>query len=151
MRRVPSLAVLFFTLSVFPLILRSQSTNASLSDRVTDPAKARIVGAKVAAVNAGTNIRGEATTNAPGEYYLPNLTPGKYFARGRKAWFQKADQAGRAPARARMLWRSTSKCRSAPRRKASPSRRRASARYLRRDREHLVRMADKLKIPPART
>ena len=35
--------------------LRAQSTNASLTGRVTDPAKALIVDAKVVAINAGLN------------------------------------------------------------------------------------------------
>jgi YD repeat-containing protein len=56
-----------------PSVLRAQSTNGSISGRVTDPSHAVIAGANVAAVNAGTNFRYETTTNNSGEYYLTNL------------------------------------------------------------------------------
>jgi len=68
-----SLAFLF--LASFTSVLRAQSTNASLSGRVTDPSKALIVDAKVAAISADTNVRYETTTNGSGEYYLANLPP----------------------------------------------------------------------------
>jgi len=50
-----------------------QSTNASLTGRVTDPSKALVAGARIAAISAGTNLRYEAATNGSGEYTLPNL------------------------------------------------------------------------------
>jgi hypothetical protein len=59
-------------------ILRAQSTNASITGRVTDPSKALIAGAKVAAVSSGTSFRYESATNGSGEYYLTNLPPGSY-------------------------------------------------------------------------
>jgi len=74
---------------LFPLILRPQSTNASLSGRVTDPSKARIAGGQVVAINAGTNIRDGTTTNGAGEYYLPNLTPGTYLIEVEKPGFKR--------------------------------------------------------------
>ena len=55
--------------------LRAQSTNASLTGRVTDPSKALIVDAKIAAISATTNVRYETKTNGSGEYYLANLPP----------------------------------------------------------------------------
>ena len=89
MRRVPSLVVLFFFLFSFPFILQAQSTNASLSGRVTDPSKARVAGARVSAINVATNIRQEVTTNTSGEYYLLNLAPGTYVIEVEKPGFQK--------------------------------------------------------------
>lgn len=77
-RRVRSLVVLFFILLLFSLILRAQSPNAFLTRRVANSSKARIVGAKVTAISAGTNIRDEVTSNASGEHCLPNLAPGIY-------------------------------------------------------------------------
>src|ERR1700683_3367010 len=59
-------------------ILHAQSTNASITGRVTDPSKALIVGAKVAAISAGTNFRNETATNGSGKYHLTNLLPGDY-------------------------------------------------------------------------
>ncbi len=70
-------------------MLCAQSTNASLAGRVTDPSKARIAGAKVVAINAGTNISNEATTNAAGEYYLRSLVPGTYRIEVEKPGFKK--------------------------------------------------------------
>jgi Carboxypeptidase regulatory-like domain len=89
--RVSSLVVLFFIFfSLFlPLILPAQTTNASLTGRVTDPLKARIADAKVAAINVATNTRVEVTTNAVGEYYLPSLLPGTYRIEAEKAGFKK--------------------------------------------------------------
>jgi hypothetical protein len=53
MRRVLAL-MLFVSCSG---VVRAQSTNASISGRVTDPTGAVIVGAQVAAINTGTNFR----------------------------------------------------------------------------------------------
>ena len=87
MPRVPLVALLFFF--SFSSILRAQSTSASLAGRVTDPSKARITGAKVVAINAGTNVSDEATTNAAGEYYLRSLLPGTYRIEVGKPGFRK--------------------------------------------------------------
>jgi len=70
-------------------ILRAQSTNASITGRVTDPSKALIVGANVAAVSSGTRFRYEGVTNASGEYYLTNLPPGSYRLEIEKTGFKK--------------------------------------------------------------
>jgi hypothetical protein len=53
---VHNLAFAFVFSFVLPYA-NAQSTNASLTGRVTDPSKALIVGAKVAAISADTNIR----------------------------------------------------------------------------------------------
>src|SRR6266481_9016263 len=87
MPRAPLVALLFFF--SFSSILRAQSTSASLAGRVTDPSKARIAGAKVVAINAGTNISNEATTNVAGEYYLRSLLPGTYRIEVGKPGFRK--------------------------------------------------------------
>ena len=87
MPRAPLVALLFFF--SFSSILRAQSTSASLAGRVTDPSKARITGAKVVAINAGTNVSDEATTNAAGEYYLRSLLPGTYRIEVGKPGFRK--------------------------------------------------------------
>jgi|ERR1700683_4363570 hypothetical protein len=87
MRRVPALLLLF--LYSYPAVLRAQSTNASITGRVTDPSKAVIVDAKVAAINGGTNARYEGATNGSGEYYLTNLAPGGYRIEIEKTGFRK--------------------------------------------------------------
>jgi len=70
-------------------VLRAQSTNASVTGRVTDPSKALIVGASVAAFSSGTSFRYEAVTNASGEYYLTNLPPRSYRLEIEKTGFKK--------------------------------------------------------------
>src|SRR5215207_3522133 len=83
------LALAFLLTALFTPVLRAQSTNASLTGRIADPAKALIVGASVAAVRAGTNARYETTTNASGEYYLSNLPPGDYRIEIERQGFKK--------------------------------------------------------------
>src|SRR5258708_12842849 len=86
--RVPALAACL--LVVFSSSgLRAQSTNASLTGRVTDPSKALIADAKVAAINTATNFRYETATNNSGEYYLTNLPPGVYQIGIEKPAFKK--------------------------------------------------------------
>jgi hypothetical protein len=87
MRCVPARA--FLLLVSFSSVLRAQSINASLSGRVTDPSKSVIVDGKVDAVRAGTNVRFETTTNAAGEYYLVNISPGVYRMEIEKPGFKK--------------------------------------------------------------
>jgi Carboxypeptidase regulatory-like domain len=70
-------------------VLRAQSTNASITGRVTDPSKALVVGAKVAAINSDTNFRSEGATNGSGEYYITNLPPGNYRIQIEKTGFKK--------------------------------------------------------------
>ena len=75
---------LFVSISV----LQGQSTNASFAGRVTDPSKALIAGAKIAAISAETNIRYEAVTGSSGEYTLATLPPGSYHIEIEKPGFQ---------------------------------------------------------------
>src|SRR5258705_2263697 len=85
----PVAAFVFLTLLSFTSVLRAQSTNASLTGRVTDPSKAVIVGAKIAAVSPATNVRYETTSNGSGAYYLANLPPGRYSIEVEKLGFKK--------------------------------------------------------------
>jgi hypothetical protein len=87
MRSVSALG--FFFLVSFPSVLCAQSTNASLSGRVTDPSKAAIAEAKVAAVRTNTSARYEGSTSASGEYSLANLPPGIYRVEVEKSGFKK--------------------------------------------------------------
>src|SRR6202166_3091894 len=56
----------------------AQSTNASLTGRITDSSKAVAPDAKVIAINTGTRVRYETVTNETGSYYVTNLPPGTY-------------------------------------------------------------------------
>ncbi len=87
MRSAPALFILLLISST--LVLHAQSTNASLTGRVTDPSKAPIADAKIAAVSAATNFRHETTTNASGEYYLTSFPPGLYRIEIEKTGFKR--------------------------------------------------------------
>src|SRR5258706_15054334 len=87
MRRVSALT--FLLLVSFASVHRTQSINASLGGRITDPSKALVVDAKINAISAGTNIRYEITTNGSGEYHLANLPPGPYRIEIEKLGFKK--------------------------------------------------------------
>jgi hypothetical protein len=88
------LALAFLLTASLTPALRAQSTNASLTGRITDPARALIVDARVAAVCAGTNVRYETTTNASGEYHFANLPPGDYRIEIEKQGFKKIFKPG---------------------------------------------------------
>src|SRR3989442_4907103 len=71
-----------------------QSTNASLTGRITDSSKAVVADAKVIVINTGTRIRYETITNQTGSYYVTNLPPGTYRIEVEKLGFKvviKAD------------------------------------------------------------
>ena len=82
-----SLTLVFVT--TLGCVLRAQSTNASLTGRITDPSRALIVGARVSAISTGTNSRYETATNNSGEYYLSNLPPNTYYIEVEEAGFKK--------------------------------------------------------------
>ncbi len=81
-------ALLFLLLTSFAST-QGQSTNASLTGRLTDPAKALIVDARCAAINSATGVRHETTSNRSGEYQLANLPPGSYQLEIEKSGFKK--------------------------------------------------------------
>jgi hypothetical protein len=80
------------TVLVSPDILQAQSTNASLTGRITDPRKAVIAEALVAAINTGTGMRYQGTTNEAGLYYISNLPPGRYRIEVEKLGFKAVIQ-----------------------------------------------------------
>src|SRR5216683_1028190 len=87
MRKVAVLVILL--LASCGGVLRAQSTNASITGRVTDPSKAVIADAKVAVISVDTNVRYEGATNGSGEYYLTNLPPRSYRIEIEKTGFKK--------------------------------------------------------------
>lgn len=68
--------------------LSAQSTNASLTGRVTDPSKAVIADARVAVINTSTRTHYEGVTNETGSYYVTNLPPGTYRIEVEKLGFK---------------------------------------------------------------
>src|SRR5262245_16947949 len=86
MHRVVSAVLLVLALTY---VICAQSTNASLTGRVVDPSKDIIVDAKIAAINADTNVRYETNTSGSGKYYLTNIPPGVYRIEIEKSGFKK--------------------------------------------------------------
>ena len=74
--------------------LHAQSTDASLTGRVTDPKKAVIHGAAVTVINTGTGIHYQGITNETGEYYVTDLPPGRYRIEIEKLGFKAVIQSG---------------------------------------------------------
>jgi carboxypeptidase family protein/TonB-dependent receptor-like protein len=74
--------------------LHAQSTNASLTGRITDPNKAVIPSAMVTVINTGTGIRYRGMTNETGQYYVSNLPPGRYRIEAEKLGFKAVIQSG---------------------------------------------------------
>jgi len=87
-----------FPTLLFVLLLSTallcQSTNASLTGRITDPKKAIITDATVTVINTGTGVRYQGLTNATGEYYVSNLPPGRYRIEVEKLGFKAVIQSG---------------------------------------------------------
>ena len=81
--------VLLLSLLLYANAGWAQTTNGSITGRVTDPSKATIAQAKVVAVNLATNFRYESTTTRAGEYALANLPPGTYQMEVEKSGFKK--------------------------------------------------------------
>src|ERR1700688_3205817 len=79
---------------VFSILLQAQSTNASLTGRITDPKKAVITQATVTVINTGTGIRYRGLTSETGEYYVTNLPPGRYRIEVEKLGFKAVIQSG---------------------------------------------------------
>ncbi len=74
--------------------VRAQSINASLTGRVTDPSKALVADAKIAAIRIDSNVRYDTTTNGSGQYFLTNLPPSNYRLEVEKSGFFKLIKPG---------------------------------------------------------
>src|SRR5580704_17918543 len=68
--------------------LRGQSTNASVTGRITDFSKAVVPNARVIVINTATRIRYETITNETESYYVTNLAPGAYRIEVEKLGFK---------------------------------------------------------------
>src|ERR1700731_3553314 len=68
--------------------IMAQSSNASLTGRITDSSKAVTPDAKVIAINTGTRVRFETVTDETGSYYVTNLPPGTYRIEVEKLGFK---------------------------------------------------------------
>lgn len=60
------------------LLCNAQTPTGTITGRVVDPSSAVIQGAIINAVNVETNLRYSTTTNAAGQFTIPNVLPGTY-------------------------------------------------------------------------
>lgn len=86
MRRLIVLTVILS--SNFAGTLHGQTTNATVTGRVTDFSKGIIADAKVTLLNEGTNIPYVGNTNETGSYYVTELPVGKYRMEVEKLGFK---------------------------------------------------------------
>lgn len=81
--RLSAFALAFLSFSL-PSVVCAQSTNGSLSGRVTDASQAVIVDATVVAIRVDTNVLYETATNTTGNYVLTTLTPARTASKSKK-------------------------------------------------------------------
>ena len=86
LRRLIALPIILF--SYFAGTLHGQTTNATVTGRVTDFSKGMIADAKVTLLNEGTNIQYVGHTNETGSYNVTELPAGKYRMEMEKLGFK---------------------------------------------------------------
>ncbi len=80
--------VAMVVLLLVPGSILAQSTNATITGRITDPSKAYIVGARVVATNVDTGVQQSTTTGSEGLYTIVSLKPGNYKLEVEKQGFR---------------------------------------------------------------
>jgi hypothetical protein len=88
MRRVVELFFIGVIALSFAGALQAQSTNATLTGRVSDASKSGIVDARVTLINTGKNLHYEGMTNDSGTYYVADLPAGTYRMEVEKIGFK---------------------------------------------------------------
>src|SRR5437879_7492291 len=76
------------------VIVRAQVVNATLTGIVTDPTGASVEGARLRAINTGTNQVHETASSSGGTYSIPALAPGEYRLEAEQAGFKKQVLSG---------------------------------------------------------
>ena len=71
------------------------ANNTALVGAVVDPSGAPVAGAKVTAVNEGTQVTYPGTTNAEGNYSITFIVPGTYDITVEQSGFSKLTKTGR--------------------------------------------------------
>src|ERR1700676_921334 len=84
--KVAALAVMLVL--AFVGALQAQSTNGTVTGRVTDPSKAVIPDVKITLINMATNLQYKGTTNGGGSYNVINLPAGRYRMEVEKVGFK---------------------------------------------------------------
>jgi hypothetical protein len=86
-------ALILMLFVLVPIFLSAQQTNVGgITGTVRDPTGAMVAGAKVTAVNQGTSLKQEDTTNSNGEYSFTLLPIGTYTLTVTQEGFQTAER-----------------------------------------------------------
>jgi hypothetical protein len=72
----------------------AQTTNASVTGRITDPNSGGIPGATITLTNTDTNLTFQANTDESGNYYLTNVPVGNYRLESEKPGFRTVIKSG---------------------------------------------------------
>src|SRR5260370_12900001 len=72
----------------------AQFETATLTGVITDSAGAVVPKTEVKAINEATNVESNATANAEGRYFFPNLRPGSYRVTASAQGFKQFVSAG---------------------------------------------------------
>ncbi len=92
--RILLVLVVASTILCLPSALFAQGSFAALSGRITDQSGSGVSGAKVTALNAGTNEPVSTETNTDGLYTFPSLPPGTYQISVDKDGFNREVRTG---------------------------------------------------------
>jgi len=88
-----TVAALLF-LMLLSCSLQGQSTNASLTGKITDPNRKVISEVTVRVINTSTGIHYQGLTNEAGTYYVSDLPPGRYRIEVEKLGFKAVIESG---------------------------------------------------------
>jgi hypothetical protein len=69
---------LLFTPIIFSLLTQGQNPNGTLRGEIQDPGGARVLNAKVLAINLGSSLARETVSDEHGEFRIEGLQPGSY-------------------------------------------------------------------------
>ena len=94
LRYVLRVSAFFLSVLSFSIASFAQAGSAELSGRVTDPNGLAVAGARVTAVNQGTNGTYPTESNEAGLYNLPTLPPGIYRMTVEKEGFEQVVKPG---------------------------------------------------------
>jgi hypothetical protein len=78
----------FLLCLLFTSLLSAQSSRCTITGTITDASQAAVPGASVKAVNQDTSVLYTATTNAAGNYLIPQLPEGRYKVSVEKQGFR---------------------------------------------------------------
>ncbi len=92
--RIFSRVLVLVALPIFFQPLKAQSTNSQINGQVTDESGAAVPGSKITAVNVGTGVTYDATSDQSGLYNIPLMPPGDYRIDVNTSHFRSISRSG---------------------------------------------------------